>query len=164
MAVGSAEFHFPVGQLKLTSVKGFEYRLIGKTVDIEPAATTAVTLKLERSNNWNRRALYSGDNHFHANYLGSHYQQPVQSLAWLKAMDLNAAKMIVANALGVFVHDKEFFTGDVSPLSTPLRFLYWGREYRNSDPIGHIGCLNIKRLIPTSYARVPGSDSPSTSR
>ena len=56
VAVGSAEFHFPVGQLKLTPVKGFEYRLIGKTVDIEPAATIAVTLKLERSTNWNQRA------------------------------------------------------------------------------------------------------------
>ena len=68
--------------------------------------------------------------------------------------------MIVANAQGAFVHDKEFFTGDVSPLSTPLRFLYWGQEYRNSDPLGHMGFLNIKRLVPPSYTSVPGSDSP----
>ena len=160
VAVGSAEFDVPAGPLKLTAVKGFEYRLIAKTVDVESDGTNEVTLKLERWTNWNQRGWYSGENHFHANYLGSYYQQPNQSLAWLKAMDLNAANMIVANAQGAFVHDKEFFTGDVSPLSTPLRFLYWGQEYRNSDPLGHMGLLNIKRLVPPSYTSVPGSDSP----
>ena len=160
VAVGSAEFDVPAGPLKLTAVKGFEYRLIAKTVDVGSGSTTEVTLKLERWTNWNQRSWYSGENHFHANYLGSYYQQLPQSLAWLKAMDLNAANMIVANAQGEFVHDKEFFIGDVSPLSTPLRFLYRGQEYRNSDPLGHIGFLNIKRLVPPSYTNVPASDSP----
>ena len=160
VAVGTSEFDVPAGPLKLTAVKGFEYRITAKTVDVESGSTTDVTLKLERWTNWNQRGWYSGENHFHANYLGSYYQQPMQSLAWLKAMDLNAANMIVANAQGAFVHDKEFFTGDVSPLSTPSRFLYWGQEYRNSDPLGHMGFLNIKSLVPPSYTSVPGSDSP----
>ena len=160
VAVGTAEFDVPAGPLRLTAVKGFEYRISGKTVDVESGSTTDVTLNLERWTNWNQRGWYSGENHFHANYLGSYYQQPVQSLAWLKAMDLNAANMIVANAQGAFVHDKEFFTGQVSPLSTPLRFLYWGQEYRNSDPLGHMGFLNIKSQVPPSYTSVPGSDSP----
>ena len=160
VAVGTAEFEVPAGLLRLTAVKGFEYRINAKTVDLESGSTTDITLKLERWTNWNQRGWYSGENHFHANYLGSYYQQPVQSLAWLKAMDLNAANMIVANAQGAFVHDKEFFTGQVSPLSTPLRFLYWGQEYRNSDPLGHMGFLNIKSQVPPSYTSVPGSDSP----
>ena len=75
-------------------------------------------------------------------------------------MDLNTANVIVANAQGAFVHDKEFFTGEVSPLSTPLRFLYWGQQYRNSDPLEHMGFLNIKCLVPPSYASAPGSESP----
>lgn len=160
VAVGSAEFEVPAGPLRLTAVKGFEYRMLGKTVDVEAGGTTEITLSLERWTNWNQRGWYSGENHFHANYLGSYYQQPAQSLAWLKAMDLNAANMIVANAQGAFIHDKEFFTGQVSPLSTPLRFLYWGQEYRNSDPLGHMGFLNIKSQVPPSYTSVPGSDSP----
>ena len=160
VAVGTSDFDVPAGSLKLTAVKGFEYRITAKTVAVESGNTTDVTLKLERWTNWNQRGWYSGENHFHANYLGSYYQQPMQSLAWLKAMDLNAANMIVANAQGAFVHDKEFFSGDVSPLSTPSRFLYWGQEYRNSDPLGHMGFLNIKSLVPPSYTSVPGSDSP----
>jgi hypothetical protein len=160
VAVGTAEFEVPAGPLTLTAVKGFEYRVLAKTVEVESGSTTDITLKLERWTNWNQRGWYSGENHFHANYLGSYYQQPAHSLAWLKAMDLNAANMIVANAQGAFIHDKEFFTGSLSPLSTPLRFLYWGQEYRNSDPLGHMGFLNIKSQVPPSYTSVPGSDSP----
>ena len=98
VAIGSAEFDVPTGPLKLTTVRGFEYRLIAKTVDVESDGTTEVTLKLERWTNWSQTGWYSGENHFHANYLGCYYQQPTQSPAWLKAMALNAANMIVANA------------------------------------------------------------------
>ena len=160
VTLGDSAFEAPSGRLKLTAVKGFEYRLSSATVDVGPGEPSEVTLRLERWTNWNQRGWYSGENHFHANYLGSYYQRPVQSLAWLKAMDLNAANMIVANAQGAFVHDKEFFTGGLSPLSTKRHFLYWGQEYRNSDPLGHMGFLNIKRLVPPSYTSVIGSDSP----
>ena len=160
VVMGEAEFDVPAGTLKLAVVRGYEYRLSSKSVDIEAGGTTDVTVQLERWTNWNQRGWYSGENHFHANYLGSYYQRPPQSLVWLKAMDLNAANMIVANAAGAFVHDKEFFTGAVSNLSTERHFLYWGQEYRNSDPLGHMGFLNIERLVPPSYTSVIGSDSP----
>ncbi len=160
VAVGQAEFDVPAGGLRLTAVKGYEYRISASNVDVQPGGTTQVTLTLERWTNWSQRGWYSGENHFHANYLGSYYQRPPQSLAWLKAMDLNAANMIVANAQGAFVHDKEFFSGQVSPLSTERHFLYWGQEYRNSDPLGHMGFLNIRQQVPPSYTSVPGSDSP----
>ncbi len=160
VAHGDSEFEVPAGRLKLTAVKGYEYRLASATLDVGSGETADVSLQLERWTNWNQRGWYSGENHFHANYRGSYYQRPAQSLVWLKAMDLNAANMIVANAEGAFVHDKEFFTGGLSPLSTERHFLYWGQEYRNSDPLGHMGFLNIKRLVPPSYTSVIGSDSP----
>ena len=160
VTLGDSEFEVPAGTLKLTAVKGYEYRLAKATVDVGPRETAEISLQLERWTNWNQRGWYSGENHFHANYRGSYYQRPMQSLVWLKAMDLNAANMIVANAEGAFVHDKEFFTGELSPLSTTRHFLYWGQEFRNSDPLGHMGFLNIKRLVPPSYTSVIGSDSP----
>lgn len=160
VTLGDSEFELPAGSLQLTAAKGNEYRLASKTVDVSSGSTTEVSLHLERWTNWNQRGWYSGENHFHANYLGTYYQRPPQSLAWLKAMDLNTANMIVANAQGAFVHDKEFFTGEVSPLSTERHFLYWGQEYRNSDPLGHMGFLNIKKLVPPLYTSVIGSDSP----
>ncbi len=160
VATGTSEFDVPARDLALTAVRGFEYRLSQASATVRAGETAEITLRLERWTNWNQRGWYSGENHFHANYLGSYYQRPQHSLAWMKAMDLNAANMIVANAQGVFVHDKEFFTGELSPLSTGRHFLYWGQEYRNSNPLGHMGFLNIKRLVPPSYTSVHGSDSP----
>ena len=68
--------------------------------------------------------------------------------------------MIVANAAAAFVHDKEFFRGAVDPMSKSRYVLYWGQEYRNSSPLGHMAFLNIKKLVPPFFTSVPGSRSP----
>ena len=107
-----------------------------------------------------RRVGTQGENHFHANYNGSYYQRPPDSLRWLEAEDLNTANMIVANSEGGFVHDKEFFKGMPDSASKPRYVLYWGQEYRNSDPLGHQAFLNIKRQVPPSFTSVVGSNSP----
>lgn len=160
--VGSGDDTFvaPAGRLRLVALKGVEYRIAERSIDIAPDDTAEITITMERWTNWADRGWYSGENHFHANYNGSYYQRPNQSLAWLEAEDLNAANMIVANSQGAFVHDKEFFTGAVDPLSTDRYKLFWGEEYRNSDPLGHMGFLNIKKLVPPFYTTVVGSDSP----
>ena len=157
---GNDAFEAPAGELKITAVKGFEYRLAETTVDVQPGREALVRIQLERWTNWNQRGWYSGENHYHANYIGSYYQRPTDSLEWMEAMDLNAANMIVANAAGAFVHDKEFFTGALSTVSNERRLLWWGQEYRNSDPLGHMGFVGIRKLVPPSYTSVPGSDSP----
>jgi TolB protein len=155
-----AAFPVPAGRVRLVALKGPEYRILDRTVDVTPGNTAEVTLTLERWTNWNLRGWYSGENHFHANYNGSYYQKPPQSLAWLEAEDLNAANMIVANSEGAFIHDKEFFRGAVDPNSTERYKLYWGQEYRNSYPLGHLGFLNIRKQVPPSFTSVPGSPSP----
>jgi hypothetical protein len=67
--------------------------------------------------------------------------------------------MIVANSEGAFVHDKEFFRGAPDPISKPRYILYWNQEYRNSDPLGHMAFLNIKKQVPPSFTSVIGSHS-----
>jgi TolB protein len=160
IAAGDSEIEVPAGNLRLVALKGIEYRILERQVGAVMGKTTEVTLQMSRWTNWADRGWYTGENHFHANYNGSYYQRPVQSLEWLEAEDLNTANMIVANARGAFVHDKEFFTGKVSPISKPRYVLYWGQEYRNSDPLGHMAFLNIKQQVPPSYTSVIGSDSP----
>jgi hypothetical protein len=157
---GEDAFDAPAGRMKITAVKGFEYRVADQTVDVAQGRETSVRIQLERWTNWNQRGWYSGENHFHANYLGSYYQRPQNSLEWMEAMDLNAANMIVANAAGAYIHDKEFFTGALSTVSNERRLLWWGQEYRNSDPLGHMGFIGIRKQVPPSYTTVPGSDSP----
>jgi hypothetical protein len=154
------EFPAPAGELRLVAVKGIEYRIQERVLTVAPGQTTEVNLSMERWTNWRQRGWYTGENHFHANYNGSYYQRPSESLQWLEAEDLNAANMIVANASGAFIHDKEFFNGSVHRISKPAYVLYWGQEYRNSDPLGHMAFLNIRKQVPPSYTSVIGSNSP----
>ncbi len=160
VASGDDEFPAPAGRLRLTALKGVEYRMQDRSLDVAPGETAEVTIQMERWTNWNQRGWYTGENHFHANYNGSYYQRPPQSLGWLEAEDLNAANMIVANSEGAFIHDKEFFRGAPDPISLPRYILYWNQEYRNSDPLGHMAFLNLKKQVPPSFTSVIGSNSP----
>jgi Tol biopolymer transport system component len=157
---GDDEIALPAGRLSLVALKGVEYNIAEVTLDLPPNETTETSIHMKRWTNWNQKGWYTGENHFHANYNGSYYQRPPDSLDWLLAEDLNAANMIVANSEGGFIHDKEFFKGGVDPGSKPRFLLYWGQEYRNSDPLGHMAFLNIKRQVPPSFTSVVGSRSP----
>ncbi|MBM3729129.1 MAG: hypothetical protein FJW40_27360 [Acidobacteria bacterium] len=140
ITTGEDEVVLPPGPVRLVAVKGIEYRIDERTLNLE-AGSNEVTIAMERWTNWNQRGWYTGENHFHANYNGSYYQKPPDSLDWLLAEDLNAANMIVANSEGAFIHDKEFFRGAVDPVSKPRFLLYWGQEFRNSNPLGHMAFL-----------------------
>jgi hypothetical protein len=157
---GEEEVVLPAGLVRLAALKGIEYRNEERSLDLAPDQTTEITIAMSRWTNWEQRGWYTGENHFHANYNGIYYQKPPDSLSWLEAEDLNTANMIVANSEGAFVHDKEFFTGGVSTASKPRFALYWGQEYRNSDPLGHMAFLNIRKQVPPSYTSVVGSNSP----
>jgi TolB protein len=159
VAGGDDTFAVPAGRLRLVALKGVEYRLTEQTVEVAPGRTAAARLVMERWADWTERQWRSGENHFHANYNGVYYQRPQDSLRWLQAEDLNVANMIVANNEGAFIHDKEFFRGATDPLSTDRYVLYWGQEYRNSDPLGHMAFLNIRKQVPPSFTSVIGSNS-----
>ncbi|MGH9718747.1 MAG: CehA/McbA family metallohydrolase [Bryobacteraceae bacterium] len=159
LTTGDDTITLPAGAARVVGLKGVEYRPEERSLELA-SGDTEVTISMRRWTNWNQRGWYAGENHFHANYNGSYYQRPPQSMQWLEAEDLNAANMIVANSEGAFVHDKEFFTGGASPLSKPRFILYWGQEYRNSDPLGHMAFLNIRKQVPPSFTSVIGSASP----
>jgi hypothetical protein len=160
IANGDDKIQAPPGRLRLVARKGVEYKVAESSIDVAARETAEVNISLRRWTNWTQRGWYTGENHFHANYNGFYYQRPRESLSWLKAEDLNAANMVVANSTGAFVHDKEFFRGAPDPISNGRYILYWGQEYRNSNPFGHMCFLNIKRLVQPGYTSVPGSDSP----
>jgi TolB protein len=157
---GDDEIALPAGRVRLVALKGIEYNMEEVTLDLPPNEISETSIHMARWTNWNQKGWYTGENHFHANYNGSYYQRPPDSLDWLLAEDLNAANMIVANSEGAFIHDKEFFTGAVAPASKSRFLLYWGQEYRNSDPLGHMAFLNIKKQVPPSFTSVVGSRSP----
>ena len=160
LATGDDTIPVPAGKLTLAAVKGVEYETAERTVDVPAGGTAEINIRMRRWTNWAQRGWYTGENHFHANYGGLYYLRPPQALAWLEAEDLNAANMIVANNEGAFVHDQEFFTGAPDPISKPHHILFWGEEYRNFYPLGHMAFVNIRKLVPPLYTSVPGSPSP----
>jgi Tol biopolymer transport system component len=160
LAGGDDTFPVPAGKVRLTAVKGLEYEIAERTVDVAPGETAEIAIPMQRWTNWNQRGWYTGENHFHANYNGYYYQRPKDSMRWLEAMDLNTSNMVVANSQGAFVHDKEFFRGAPDPLSNGRYVLYWGEEYRNSFPLGHMLFLGLKKLVPPFFTSVIGSNSP----
>lgn len=159
LSTGEDRFQAPAGPLELIVLKGIEYETAALTIDVPAGAAVDAVVRLRRWTNWADKGWYTGENHFHSNYNGSYYQSPRDALLWLMAEDLNAANMIVANSEGAFIHDKEFFRGAADPLSRPRNVLYYGQEYRNSFPLGHMAFLNIRKLVPPSFTSVIGSAS-----
>jgi Tol biopolymer transport system component len=157
---GDDEFELPAGPARLVVMKGLEYEIAERAIDIPAKGTAEVAIQLQRWADWGRRGWYSGENHIHPNYGGIYYITPRRMREWMEAEDLNAANLMVANFNGAWVHDKEFFRGSLDPLSDARYFLYYGQEFRNASPLGHMAFLNIRRLVPPSYTSVPGSDSP----
>lgn len=156
---GEDEFVAPAGRLQLVGLKGVEYKIAETSTEVPADGTATVTIRMERWTNWALRGWYTGENHYHLNYNGSYYLKQKDSLQWLQAEDLNSANMIVANSEGGFIHDKEFFRGAVDPISKPNYVLYWSQEYRNSNPLGHMAFLNLKKQVPPSFTSVIGSVS-----
>jgi TolB protein len=159
LTTGDDTVQLPAGKVDLRAVKGIEYVQEQLAADAAAGQVNEITIRMQRWTNWNQKGWFTGENHFHANYNGSYYQRPPDSMQWLESEDLNTANMIVANAEGAFVHDKEFFTGGVAGGAKPRFALYWGQEYRNSDPLGHMAFLNIKKQVPPSFTSVVGSNS-----
>ena len=159
VAAGDDEFPVPAGRLQLVASKGVEYKLAEQTVDVAPArpprsASRSRAGPTGRSAAGTPAKITSTPTTAAPTTSGRRTR-----CAGCEAEDLNAANMIVANNEGAFIHDKEFFTGAVNPISKPRYVLYWGQEYRNSDPLGHMAFLNIKKQVPPSYTSVIGSDS-----
>lgn len=157
---GDDTFPVPAGKTRLVAIKDVEYDIAEREVDVAPGETAAVTITMQRWTNWTQRGWYTGEKQLHTNYNGYYYQRPKESMRWLEAMDLNTANMIFANSQGAFVHDKEFFRGAPDPLSNSRYVLYWGQEYRNSFPLGHMLFLGLKKLVPPYFTSVIGSNSP----
>ncbi|MBM3749146.1 MAG: hypothetical protein FJW34_25560, partial [Acidobacteria bacterium] len=82
VAGGDDTLLVPAGGVRLVALKGVEYRIAERHLEAPAGETAEVTISLERWTNWNQRGWYTGENHFHANYNGSYYQRPPQSLRW----------------------------------------------------------------------------------
>ena len=144
----------PPGKYTITFTRGPEY--ISQTKQIEVPAnkdSIDVSFQLKRWINMSKLAWYSADHHVHAAGC-SHYESPEEGVPpvdmWRQVVgeDLNVAA-VLAWGPGWY-HQKEFFTGNVSPLSTSENILRYDVEV-SGFPSSHSGHIVLLRLKEDDY-------------
>jgi TolB protein len=131
----------PVGEVKLTAVKGIEYWPSQQTAVIRPDEVTPLGIDLKRMTHMNALGWWSGVDHTHMNYGGNLHNTPENMMFLGDAEDLNVLADKIANKDNR-IFDWQYFTGAPSKLSTARRILRFDEEYR--PPFyGHINLINL---------------------
>ena len=155
---GSVELTVPAGRVELQAMKGFEYRVETKTVQVAAGDNTKLTIRLrplnlpqEAHSHW-----VSGDVHVHMNYGGAYRDTPKNLVAQAAAENLSIVEDLVVNK-EQRVPDIAYFSTRPDPASTASVLLLHGQEFHTSY-WGHLGLLNLTQhfLVP-GYAAYPNT-------
>ncbi len=138
----------PPGQYDVRVSRGPEYVPITLAVDVPETESLEVSVKLQRWTHLAKRNWYSGDHHIHAAGC-SHYDSPTEGVGPEAMMrhvigeDLNIGSVLSWGPC--WYTQKQFFSGDVSKLSTPENILRYDVEVSGfpSSHAGHLCLLNL---------------------
>ncbi len=155
-----AELTVPAGKFTLQAWHGPEYFVHEQELEIAGGETREVTVTMERWVNMPERGWFSGENHIHANYgYGAWHNNPVTIRDQCEAENLHVANVVVANADGDGVFDREYFLGRPDPLSAPHTILYWNEEFR-STIWGHLTLGNLRELVEPIFTGFNDTTNP----
>jgi TolB protein len=155
---GEAELAVPAGRIDVEVMKGFEYRVETKTVQVAAEQTLKLTVKLrpldlpeESHSHW-----VSGDVHVHMNYGGAYRNTPKHLVTQAAAENLSIVEDLIVNK-EQRIPDIAYFSTKPDPASTASTLLLHGQEFHTSY-WGHLGLLNLNEhfLIP-GYAAYPNT-------
>ena len=155
---GNAELSVPVGSIDAEVMKGFEYRIEKKTVQVAADQVVKVSVHLQPlrlpqqdSSHW-----ISGDVHVHMNYGGAYRNTPKKLVAQAAAENLSVVEDLVVNK-EQRIPDITYFSTGVDAESTASTLLLHSQEFHTSY-WGHLGLLNLTQhfLIP-GYAAYPNT-------
>ncbi len=142
--LGAFEVEVPVGEVKLTVVKGFEFLPARISLPVAPGETTSAQVELRRNSDWRRKGYYSGSTHVHMNYAGNLHNSLENLLLMSAAEDQDIVNEQIANKDNRIL-DYQYFVpgGGPHPLSAADRILVVGQEYR--PPFyGHVFMLGLR--------------------
>ena len=149
-AGGKFQIELPVGEARMTVMKGFERFPAERTVMIEDGRVARVEVALERLTNLKAAGWYSSSDHVHMNYGGNLHNTPENLLFMAAAEDLDVVGEKVANKDNR-VFDHQYWTGGYDEVrSTPERLISFGEEYR--PPFyGHINFINLTKHLLSPF-------------
>jgi len=144
----------PPGTYDVTCTRGPEYLPETKSVEIaEGAGEQRVDFALKRWTHLAALGWYSGDHHVHAGGC-SHYESPEAGVTPLSMFrqaageDLNVACVLTWGPC--WYHQKTFFEGETSPLSTAKNVMRYDVEV-SGFPSSHAGHVCLLRLKEDDY-------------
>jgi WD40 repeat protein len=158
---GTSELEVPAGKIEVEVMKGLEYQIERRTVELEVAGSgTPVILVLLKPHRLEafeggKHQWLPGDVHIHMNY-GGHYRNTPENLArQAEAEDLRVVNNLIVNK-EVRIPDVEYFRGSqLDPASTARALVLHSQEYHTSA-WGHLGLLGLRdNLLIPDYADYP---------
>ena len=152
--------YLPPGTYDFTYTRGPEYIKQHKQITV-PAGVESynVSFKLKRWINMADEGWYSSDHHIHSAGC-SHYESPSEGVdpehMWrqIQGEDLNYGGSLTWGPS--WYHQKQFFTGDIHPLSTDKHIMRYDVEVSGfpSSHAGHLSLLNLKEDDYTNTTKV----------
>jgi hypothetical protein len=143
----------PPGDFEVTYTRGPEYRVLKREITVPAAHEHRERFRLAR---WIKLAdlgWYSGDHHVHSAGC-AHYEAPTEGVTpadmirHIVGEDLNVGCVLSWGPC--WYHQKQFFEGGVSQLSTPQNLMRYDVEV-SGFPSSHCGHLCLLRLTEDDY-------------
>ncbi len=155
---GKVELTVPAGRIDIGVMKGFEYRVEKKTVQVVADQIMKITVQL-RPLSLPRQAhsdWLSGDVHVHMNYGGTYRNAPTNLVAQAAAENLSVVEDLIVNK-EQRIPDIAYFSTKPDAASTASTLLLHGQEFHTSY-WGHLGLLNLTQhfLVP-GYSAYPNT-------
>jgi TolB protein len=155
--IGKSSVTVPPGKTQFVVMKGFEFALAERSVDVKAATTSQVSIRLRPlpalggTGRW-----VSSDLHVHMNYGGNYRNTPKHLLAQARAENLGIVNNLIVNK-EQRIPDIDYFSTKPDPVSTSDNVILHAQEFHTSY-WGHVGLLNLKKhyLLP-EYASYQGS-------
>jgi TolB protein len=155
---GNAELTVPAGRVNVEVMKGFEYRVERKTIQVAPGQSTNLRVSLRPLNLPEQAHSHwvSADVHVHMNYGGAYRNTPKHLVAQAAAENLSIVEDLVVNK-EQRIPDIAYFSTKPDSSSTASTLLLHAQEFHTSY-WGHLGLLNLTQhfLIP-GYAAYPNT-------
>ena len=141
------------GKYTVTTTRGPEYLIQQRTITIPKATTHTERFALKRWVHPAKKGWWSGDHHIHAAGC-AHYESPTEGVTPEDMMrhvlgeDLNVGCCLSWGPC--WYHQKRYFEGKVSALSTPAHLLRYDVEV-SGFPSSHAGHICLLRLRQQDY-------------
>ena len=155
---GSDEMEVPAGKIDMDVMKGFEYRVERRTLEVRAGErqNLQVELKpLEIAKSTGEQWV-SSDLHIHMNYGGVYRNTPEHLIAQAEAENLGIASNLIVNK-EQRIPDIAYAGRQLDAASNDRALLVHGQEFHTTQ-WGHLDLLNIREniLLP-GYAGYPGT-------